>query len=286
MAREDVIIRKPDRRVFLSDEMERNFNKDGFITMDLLDESSFSKLMGLLDKLKKSADQGNVSKKSEYELSFFNRDAEYRKRVVQEVYGFFKPYIDSILDDYEPLIVNLFNKKPGSGEIPVHQNWSFVDEMKFTTVSVWIPLCNVSRKNGTLEVVPGTHNTLTNYRSPTIPWVFEGLQNVLKKKYMKPLELTKGQIGILDDAILHWSSENNSHEDRATIQLIMKPRESTAVHYYCEDLKRGELSVYEVDSDFFTFFEMNERPKGVNIIATDHFRYHKLNEKELKARIN
>ncbi len=56
--------------------------------------------------------------------------------------------------------------------MPIHQNWTFVDEDKFTSVSVWVPLCDVSRFNGTLEVVPKTHNTLTKYRSPSIPWVF------------------------------------------------------------------------------------------------------------------
>ena len=280
------IIRKPSRKVFHAEAMENEFNQKGYVTLDLLDEQKFTELQELLADLNKSTDKTNVNIQSEYELSFFNRDVDYRRMVLRRINDFFKPLLDPILDNYEPLIVNLFNKKPGSGEVPIHQNWTFVDESKYTSVSVWIPLCDVSRLNGTLEVVPKTHNTLTNYRSPSIPWVFEGLEEVLKEKYLQPLELKKGQIGILDDAILHWSSENNSDHDRATIQLIMKPVEAMPLHYYCEDLDRGELSVYKVDSDFFASFEMHDRPKDVPVVATEHFSYHKMNEDELVDRIS
>lgn len=283
---EDFIMRRPPRRVFRSEELENEFQREGFVTMDLLNESKFKELQQLLHELLHSTDKENVNIQSEYELSFFNKDMEYRKKVLTRVYEFFKPMIDKILDGYEPLIVNLFNKKPGGGEIPIHQNWTFVDEDEFTSVSVWIPLCPVSRLNGTLEVVPKTHNTLTNYRSPSIPWVFKGLEEVLKEKYLQPLELVPGQIGILDDAILHWSSDNDSQADRSTIQIIMKPKEAKALHYYCEDLNKGDLTVYEVDSDFFAGFEMNSRPEGVPVMGKTTFKYEAIDEAGLINRIS
>ncbi|MEZ5002388.1 MAG: phytanoyl-CoA dioxygenase family protein [Chitinophagales bacterium] len=274
------------RNIFKESILENRFNENGFVTLDLLEKEDLDQLFLLLDDLKTKSDSSNVNVKSDYELSFFNKDIAYRKMVLERIYEFFKPYLDPILDDYEPLIVNLFNKKPSSGEVPIHQNWTFVDEDNYTSVSVWIPLCNVSRKNGTLEVVPKTHDRLTPYRSPSIPWVFAGLEKVLKKKYLQPLELKLGQIAILDDAILHWSSENNSREDRATIQLIMKPKEAMPIHYYCEDLKKGELSVYQVDSDFFASFNMHERPKNVEIVGKRNFTYKRLNEREFRRLIS
>ena len=280
------IIRKPSRRIFHEDTLEDEFNEEGFVTLDLLDSDKFSDLIKMVNELKSTSDSKNVNMQSEYELSFFNKDAEYRKKVVREVYAFFKPLLDGILDNYEPLIVNLFNKKPGSGEIPVHQNWTFIDESIYTSISVWIPLCDVEHKNGTMEVVPKTHNRMSNYRSPTIPWIFEGLQEVLKDKYLQPLELVKGQIAILDDAIIHWTSENNSEYDRPTIQLIMKPKEAVPLHYYCENFGKGEISVYQVDSDFFSTFEMFTRPAGVPIMAKDHHKYERINELELIDRIS
>lgn len=275
------------KNIFKNILLENKFEKDGYITLDLLDKEALQNLFQLLNELAQMKDESNVQIKSSYELSFFNSDASYKRLVFDKVYAFFKPYLDSILDNYEPLIINLFNKKPGTGEVPLHQNWTFVDESKYTSVSVWIPLCDVSRKNGTLEMSPGTHKNLSAYRSPSIPWVFSGLEKVIKKNYMKPLELKVGQIAILDDAILHYSGENKSDKDRGTIQLIMKPKEAKAIHYYCENIKHGELEVFEVTPDFFTTFDMRLKPSGVPVIERISFTHKPIKkENEFKRLVN
>ncbi len=272
------------KKIFVDNSLESAFNEKGYVTLDLLSPDQLEILFSLLNEIKE-VDKREVVIKSDYELSFFNKDVAYKKMVLDKIYRFFKPHLDKVLDDYEPLIINLFNKKPNSGEVPVHQNWTFVDEEKFTSVSVWIPLCDVTRENGTMEVVPNTHNTLTRYRSPSIPWVFKGLENKIKKKYMHPINLKLGQVAIIDDALLHYTSENNTAKDRETIQLIMKPKEAIPIHYYCENVKRKSLVVYKVDADFFMSFNMNERPKGVEAIGLKNFQYKKLNEREFKNRI-
>lgn len=272
------------RKVFFDQNLENRFNKDGYVTIPLLDASKLNELFALLNDLQSGSDQTNVNTNSSYELSFFNKDEAYKKLVLEKIYNFFKPLLDEVLDNYQPLIVNLFNKKPGKGEVPLHQNWTFVDESKFTSVSVWIPLCDVNRKNGTLEVVPGTHKSLTPYRSPSIPWVFQGLEKPIKKKYMVPLDLKVGEVGILDDAILHYSRDNTSSKDRGTIQLIMTPGEATAIHYYCPNIKNGEIEVYQVDANFFADFNMHDKPAGVPLIDKFKFQFSPIkNERSFAA---
>lgn len=275
------------KNIFKDIDLENKFNKEGYVTLRLLNNEELSELFALLDELKSHYDRKNVNTNSSYELSFFSNNPDFKKMVLDKVYAFFKPHLDNILDNYKPLIVNLFNKKPGTGEVPLHQNWTFVDESKFTSVSVWIPLCDVSRKNGTLEMVPGSHKTLTAYRSPSIPWVFTGLEKTIKKNYMKPLELKVGEVAILDDAILHYSGNNNSTMDRATIQLIMTPEIATPIHYYCTNLKKGDLEVYKVDSDFFANFNMHSKPEHVPLIDKINFKFSPIkSEKDFATLVN
>ncbi len=98
------------RNVFIEKSKEDAFNDKGFITLDLLTPNQLNELFELLKEIQESEKQ-DVNVESDYELSFFKRDASYRKMVRDKIYAFFKPQLDEILDGYEPLIVNLFNKK-------------------------------------------------------------------------------------------------------------------------------------------------------------------------------
>lgn len=275
------------RTIFRYQSLNDRFNKEGYITLPLLNEEQLHNLFNLLNELKAKSDNTKVNVSTSYELSFFNENKELKKDILEKIYTFFKPILDNILDDYTPIIINLFNKKPTTGEVPLHQNWTFVDESKYTSVSVWIPLCDVSKVNGTLEVSPGTHNTLTAYRSPSIPWVFKGLEKKIIDNYMVPLNLKVGQVAILDDAILHYSGVNKSPNDRGTIQLIMKPTEAKAIHYYCDKNVPNELEVFEVNEDFFTKFNMHQKPEGVPLIEKMPFTYKPIkNISEFSKKVN
>jgi len=273
------------RTVLQNPSLQNQFDQDGVITVKLLSSGQMDALRSLVQRLKDDQKKQMANVDSDYELSFFNSNAAYRKMVFNEIWQFFKGRVNEVLDDYVPLIINIFDKVPGTGEVPVHQNWTFVDEAKYTSVSVWIPLVDVSRKNGTLEVVKGSHRILTPFRGPSIPWVFNDLFDQLREKYLEPLTFSAGTAGVIDDSIIHWSSENHSANVRTAIQLIMIPREATPIHYYRNPEEPNKLEVFEVDSDFFTTFNMFEKPVGVKSIGHVPFDYKNFSEEELIKQI-
>jgi ectoine hydroxylase-related dioxygenase (phytanoyl-CoA dioxygenase family) len=69
----------------------------------------------------------------------------------------FEQEYNNVLADYKPIIANFIRKKTDGGEVPLHQNWAFVEETKYTSVSIWCPLVDSTVENGTLQVVPGSH---------------------------------------------------------------------------------------------------------------------------------
>lgn len=267
------------RRLLINDDAENQFHRDGFITLDLLSSEKVKELLELISNLNQGHIKNSIEENSTYKLSFFNNDLEFKKKVFNTLTEFFQPIVDEHLKDYKPLIINIFDKEPGKGEVPIHQNWTFVDEDKYTSVSVWIPLVNVKRDNGTLEVVKGTHKILSKYRSPSLPWVFDELNDVLKKKYLDPFELKIGEAAIIDDGILHWSSENKTNIVRTAVQLIMIPSDADAIHYHKVE-NEEDTRVYKVDPLFFMQFNMKDIPEGYSIIDRKKISLKKLNEEE------
>lgn len=252
------------RAVFRAPELQLQFERDGYVIVDLLDRNEINELKKILGKLQNNQEGVSYSTDSDYKLSFFADESSYRQKVFNTLSKFFEASVSRFLLDYEPLIVNSFDKQPGTGEVPIHQNWTFVDESRFRSVSVWVPLIDTTRTNGTMEIVYGSHEFLSRFRSPSIPWTFENLRDMIRDEYMQPINTKVGQAVILDDSILHYTSKNDSNTLRTAVQLIMKPKEAAAIHYYKEP-DSDQVSVFEVDSVFFTRFKMNDAPNAPKV---------------------
>lgn len=265
------------RQVLNDSHLEKQFHQDGFVTLNLLDTDQFNQLQQTINDLNQSHKDQSTDENSTYKLSYFNGDIAFKQKVFNTLSNFFQPTIDKHLKNYKPLIINIFDKEPGKGEVTIHQNWSFVDEEKYTSVSVWIPLVDVSRNNGTLETVKGSHKVLCQYRSPSLPWVFDELNDILKERYLEPFVIKKGQAAIIDDGILHWSSDNHSDYVRTTVQLIMVPDDAQVIHYVNKD---DHVDIYEVDPLFFMKYDMKNIPEGYSVIGQKKLSLKKLDEKE------
>ncbi len=274
------------RNVFRNPDLQKQFDKTGYVVIDLLSQDQAKELLALYDSIDGVKGTLNTNKNNTYELSFFEKDAESKRRKFDAIYSFYKPHLDKFLDNYKPIIINLFSKQHGIGEVPIHQNWTFVDERKFTSISVWCPLQDVSRENGTLEVVPGSHKVICDYRGPSIPWVFDNLNQLMKEKYMVPLELKVGQVGVIDDGVIHYSGDNHTQRDRRAVQLIMKPADVPTIHCYKDSPDSDKINIMEVEDDYFFDFNMWDKPREGKNLHTITFPIKKLSEEELVERCN
>ena len=268
------------RRVLKDDRLEDEFAKNGFVVVDFLTHDEAATARRFYEEYSVKRESSIGKRDNSYELSFFDNDLEKKKFIFNFLNDYFCGKWSKYLNNYEALVTNMFDKAKGLGEVPVHQNWTFVDEDKGRSVSVWIPLQDVNHENGTLEVVPGTHANFHKYRSPTIPWVFENITTQIKEKYMLPLELKVGQAAIIDDSILHYSSENKTDNPRVAIQLILKPADMPAIFYYF-DKANEKLEVFQANKDFFFDLDVVNRPSNLKLLDTIPYRHHPITEVEL-----
>lgn len=274
------------RTVFTDKQMQNEFWEKGYIKLKLFSESEISDLNKFYSELHPKSRFNTQEKNVKYHFTFLDENKDYKHKVFDHISKIIQPKIDTLLNNYEPLIINFVQKEPGLGEVPIHQNWNFVDETKYVSISIWCPLVDVAEINGTIEVVDKTHKIFRNIiRSPSIPWFFTGYEKHIINKYCKPIEVKAGEVLIFDDSIIHYSKPNNGTYNRLVIQIIAKPKEVQAKHYY---LKKGflknEMQEMDVDKNFFLNFKyhITEKPEGEIRSKKIDYKLPKINKKRFE----
>jgi hypothetical protein len=285
------------KSMFLNAHQQEQFDRDGYITIDLLNAEQVAQLRKTYFELEKVRGgmrkeydvQFEEQKEITYDFTFIDSNIEYKKVVFDRITEVFLPLVNQYLKDFQPIIANFIHKSTDKGEVPLHQNWAFVDEWKYTSVSIWCPLVDSNEANGTLQVVPGSHKRFAPVRGPLIPWELEGLKEDIIKDFMVPMNIKAGQAVILDDSIVHYSAPNRTDGLRLAIQLIMIPPGVSSIHYYMENEgQQPVVKVFEVDKDFYMAFHPWLKPKDQTLIKTLPYKRESYNrarfEKELKGK--
>lgn len=228
--------------------MECHIREDGYLKFSIDEQSKLENLTfeikNILKELKLEENNYHVTQLSENE--------SYKNKIDNLLKPFFEQIANTILPSYKVLLTNLIIKPPFSGEVPLHQNWTFVDESKYRSYTIWLPLAETNSINGTLEFIIGSHNLFYDEkRGHNTPYFFLKEEARLKK-YLKKVTVLKGEVLIFDDAILHYSAQNNSPLDRIAVQAIIVPKEVELLHYnYKKTFFSAQLQEYYINRDFY-----------------------------------
>jgi hypothetical protein len=257
------------RRTLLDDTLEEKFQADGYVIIPFLSPEEVESLKEAYFKTldesggRLGPDDENHQTNSEitYDFTFIDKNIDYKRKVFEMITDGFEDRYANQLDNYKPIIANYIRKKTNGGEVPMHQNWAFVDEKKCASVSIWCPLVDSNAENGTLEVVPGSHKRYGEVRGPMIQSELLGLEKEIIDKHMVPINIEAGNAVILDDSIVHYSSPNATEGLRLAIQLILIPAEEDSIHYHMDLSKdRSKVEVLRADTEFYMKFNPWKKP--------------------------
>lgn len=257
------------RRTLKDEQLEAQFQRDGYVPISFLTAEEVEELKQYyFDTLEESG--GHIGPEDEnysaslevtYDFTFIDKNIQYKQKVFDTIAKKFEDKYGAYLADYKPIIANFIRKKTDSGEVPLHQNWAFADEHKCSTVSIWCPLIDSTKENGTLEVVPGSHKRFGEVRGPMIKSELEDIKHEIVSKFMVPLVTKAGDAVILDDSLVHYSSPNKTEDLRLTIQLILIPKEEPSIHFHMDlEKDRSKVEVLEVDKAFYMSFNPWKKP--------------------------
>jgi ectoine hydroxylase-related dioxygenase (phytanoyl-CoA dioxygenase family) len=125
----------------------------------------------------------------------------------------------------------VFSKPAGDGmAIPYHQDGQYWPMRPLANVTVWIAVDRVSRDNGCMRVVPGTHRRgLLEHETSTDPSLAldKGLKDgAFDEASAYDVELEPGQISLHDAMVVHGSNANTSGRRRCGYAMRFMPATS------------------------------------------------------------
>lgn len=272
------------KRIFKSDEHQRLFDKQGFIVLPFLTNEEIVYLDKIFDDLHPNANTGGFFSGS------YSSDLVYKKKASDEIVKVFNRAYHELFVNYTPFGGAFLYKVPGeNSELTAHQDWTIVDESKHVALNCWVPLCDVTKENGALSILPGSHfDNFNVIRAPTLPFFFSGNDDLVMKELI-PMEVKAGTAVILNQSVIHYSPPNRGNKIRKAITAGIKS-EGAQMYFHYKVPGKDELEVFEMDDDFLISFkdfanDIGKRPYLGKSIGCMNYTFPLLTRAEVMSKI-
>lgn len=278
------------RALFKSPELQSAFEKNGFVKLPLLsrDEVDFLRSFYLNSNFDNKIEGG-------FHISLDNKNAELVTEVGVEIKKVLEPKANEIFDRGQVFTASFVIKEPGLQNIvPPHQDWTFVDEQEFCSVTMWTPLVDVTEENGALGVIPGSHKLFDHVRSSPSPQSKSPLADHIFTlfPFVEIVEMKAGETLIFNNKLIHASPPNLTNEPRIAVGIGVTQEEAQLKHFYqVPNSDPVMLEIYNVDKSFYPwynnarlseFYEKGELPSGLTDVGRMERIVPDLSKKEME----
>ncbi len=267
--------------IFTDEALQQKFNEEGYVILDLLSDNH-------LETLRKLFFENIPDYKNEdlYESSR-NRPDEVNDLLNNRMQEIFKLALHPYSGD-NPIFGGTFLVKPAYSKnfLPLHQDWSIVEEDRYQTAFVWCPLQETNSDNGGLFVVPGSHTFFNNRKSGSLPSPRVNFNEVIRSHTIN-LTLKPGQAIIYSDNLFHGSEPNPSDNPRviATARIVEKGAPLT----YYQKQDDDKIGVYYFTKDNYLngikYLTKGEVPPGVKPAYFEDDHNQVINESTFTAKL-
>jgi hypothetical protein len=249
--------------VFRDPGLQKQFEQNGYILQSsLLGAGEVETLSALFTKFR---DEYNGA----FHTSHFSTDVVYKKQVHDTLAGLVFPKASPLLNNFMPLFGNFMIKNSDPENfMPLHADWTYVDEQQFCSVAIWIPLVDVDAENGCLGIIEGSHKVTNIVRGPLIQQSSHQHDKDWARRFGKLIPMKAGDAIIYNHALLHYSPPNKTIVARPALNLSIVPEAAKWLHY-CKPEGVNEIEVYSVpDSSFYIRYNNFQRPETGTLIKT------------------
>ena len=246
------------RRIFQNNKLEQEITQNGFVVIDLFSDDEIQSLTSLFN-------QYSFEITEDFHSTHFSNKRAYKKEVNAVINRVIEQKTIHLFEMYQPIFSNFMVKNPSSKSImPLHADWTYVDENTFRSFACWIPLVDTTFENGALGIVPNSHLFPINWRGPRIPSPFHAFNEYIIQNYGKVIPMKKGQCVVYDHRLLHFSPPNLSSLVRPAINVVFTPKEAS-IYHYMQTENAKETFKFEISNfGFFTEYEHFEFPDNKN----------------------
>ena len=265
------------KTIFKDPSNQQLLDQEGYVVMDMFDATTIQELKNLSDSY---IDQGQAY----FYSSSYAADYDWKKEISDRILEIIWKNLEANFDQVKSIGAALLFKANGeNSEMPMHQDWTIVDENRFIACNLWIPLVPTTAINGGLQVLPGSHVWNDQVRAPSIPFFLNGHQEELMPHF-KQIDTRIGQVVVLNQAVIHRSNENKSGNARPAITAGITSKDADLSLHYWEGAASKQIQRFDQEDDFLLRFndfhkEIFERPKLGKLSGT--FAYNPDFSKEL-----
>lgn len=243
------------RRVLKNKEQNKYLQKYGYVVIDFVTEEQ-------VETLHKFYNDYPHSVPGYFHTTHFSCNFDYKRKVHNFILQQLQENVDSIFNQHRPIFANFMVKESGESSLmPLHADWTYVDEDKSSSYSIWLPLVDTTIENGCLGVVPFSHHLTNKIRGPHILQWEHPLDDEIIRENGKLLPLSAGQAVIFNHKLLHFSPPNTSEKVRPAINISIVPYNTDIVHYAVPDGQDEILKFNVSSSDFYIQYNNFEMPQ-------------------------
>lgn len=267
------------KSLFRDSRLQEEADRNGYVVVPLLNEPQIARLRRLYEK---HIDQAAIS--DLYESSRHN--APETNQLINEAIR--SEIEQSSAEIFEPcqLYGGTFMVKAhkDSTILPLHQDWSVVEEDKYNTWFIWCSLQEVNPLNGGIFLLEGSHKYFNALRSGTYPSDRYVLPYNLAR-CVKSISLQAGEAILYSDRLFHGSHSNRSTEDRLIVTGRIMEQDSQLVYFHKKNTDK--VDVYLANEAFYLThidsLAKGRPPVGASKLYTRAYRHEPVTDKSLQS---
>lgn len=198
-------------------------------------------------------------------------DVKYKRKTIEKIISVYTRFCDQYFVDYKIFGGSFVIKPPhGKGASHPHIDFGIVDEETYRSFNLWAPLVKLTKENGALQVLEGSHRIKHVFRGPNIPdqtiayreWFWEKQ----KKFYLEP-----GDALLYDHKAIHGSKDNFSSQPRIAVSCAMTNLDAEMMMYF-QNEEQKKVRAYKVDTEYLLNTKHNNIP--TNFPVYKEWDYH------------
>jgi ectoine hydroxylase-related dioxygenase (phytanoyl-CoA dioxygenase family) len=262
---------------FRNKKSEQLFNLNGYIVIPFLDSAEVKALRTVFLETHPDIPDGFYS-------TSFHADEKQKQHINEKIEAALAGIVSRHFEKITKLGSCFLNKQPGvQSEMPIHQDWTVVEEPAFDSITIWIPLQDVDESNGAMQVLEGSHRFSGSLRSPTLENPFKNVQPEVRQD-LKLLPMKAGEALIFSHALLHASPPNMSAQPRIAVTYGLIDARAQLQFYHKDE--EGKVEQYYVDEKFFQQYntQIGQRPASGSLQKTFDYTQHFIEPAEYRQK--
>lgn len=242
---------------FADPALDASYQAAGYVTFPALTQEQVGTLIAA--HTAEIADLGDELMAIDYDRADRSRTARSRELIEPLL----APIVEARFLDHRIVFASFVAKHPGTGSfMAMHEDRSWVDERRFRSGTLWIPLHPVGPgiDNGGLEVVPHSHQLALGWSGSGTPDLLGAYRAELDHHLVRPA-LDPGTAVFCDSRTLHASPPNATEGVRLALVCTIVPREASLIHVVAG---QGALRrIHSVDEAFYIRYGPDAAKQGM-----------------------